>query len=660
MYSNYVIYEQSNFCVPQKPSKPSLTIYETMDNTAELPSDVAVHAHIYYSELASEIRTYLSNIPVEFHFYVTTNTQEKASAVKSVFSDLKNLKTMDIRIVENRGRDLAPMIVVLGKELSKHEIVLHIHTKRSPHRLDLQGWRRYLMTSLLGNSTLVSTILYQFAQNDQLGILYPQVYYPVIASMGLGDNLASMEALLIRAGFDSRDIRAINHADFPAGSMFWFRGKILDPFVHMRLSIEDFDVETGQYDGTLAHAIERVWPYFANKIGFEWQSYIPKAFSGSCLGAMSLDVFKDFCFRRVIDNSIIIFDHNIGGGANCYSRELMKTTIAGGNSVLRLYYDANGWLIEWVRIEDGLTFISTSVEDLFEALSNLACKEIIINSLFGYPDVIHFINRVVRLGRLLNATIDYKVHDYYAICPSQHLLNCNERYCNVTSSSESDCNRCLKKNSAAYWVGEYRIGIKEWRDAFCKLFTSADVINVFDVSTIEILKKVLVFDENKIRCTPHSDDYFIFNGSIPLSLSLHIGVLGTLTTVKGAAVVNTLSQYIKEQGEEIPITVVGRSLVPTIPAIKVLGPYENNTLPEIIIKNGINVILMPTIVPETFSYTISEAIKMKLPIVAFDIGAQGQRVKQYDLGKVVPIGSSPKVILTAIQSVLRIGQGFKI
>jgi hypothetical protein len=52
-------------------------------------------------------------------------------------------------------------------------------------------------------------------------------------------------------------------------------------------------------------------------------------------------------------------------------------------------------------------------------------------------------------------------------------------------------------------------------------------------------------------------------------------------------------------------------------------------------------------------------MKMGLPIVAFDIGAQGSRVKQYELGKVVPLDSSPEVILTAIQSALTAAQELK-
>jgi glycosyltransferase involved in cell wall biosynthesis len=104
---------------------------------------------------------------------------------------------------------------------------------------------------------------------------------------------------------------------------------------------------------------------------------------------------------------------------------------------------------------------------------------------------------------------------------------------------------------------------------------------------------------------------------------------------------------------------VGQSLVSTPSHINVHGAYEPNHLPIIIRKNKINVIFVSSIVPETFSYTISEAMAMGLPIVAFDLGAQGNRVKQYPLGKVVPLGSSPEMILMAIQSVLKIAQGLR-
>ena len=47
-----------------------------------------------------------------------------------------------------------------------------------------------------------------------------------------------------------------------------FRGKAIEPFMKMQLTLQDFDNESGQCDGTLAHGIERLFPYFAEKNGF--------------------------------------------------------------------------------------------------------------------------------------------------------------------------------------------------------------------------------------------------------------------------------------------------------------------------------------------------------------------------------------------------------
>jgi glycosyltransferase involved in cell wall biosynthesis len=134
---------------------------------------------------------------------------------------------------------------------------------------------------------------------------------------------------------------------------------------------------------------------------------------------------------------------------------------------------------------------------------------------------------------------------------------------------------------------------------------------------------------------------------------LHIGILGTLTNIKGGKVVHALSDHIKKNGLRVPITVIGPDHVDTPDSINVHGPYEPNHLPALILNNGINIILAPSIVPETFGYTISEAMIMGLPIVAFDIGAQGNRVKKYELGKVIPLDSSPEVLLAALQSTLK-------
>lgn len=378
--------------------------------------------------------------------------------------------------------------------------------------------------------------------------------------------------------------------------------------------------------------------------------------------ANRIDLLHAYFEKGLILNPTIIFDHNGGGGANAYTHELVKIINADGGTVLRVYCFDAVWFVQWISDGEGMLFRTSSIKELFEVLSVSCSATIVLNSLYGYPDIKVAALNIVGLAQTLSAKLDFKIHDFYALCPSPHLLDFEDKYCGVPQNI-GVCRLCLKKNHDWYhsWYPEENrpIDIAAWRQPFSSLFKATTTISLFDSSAVEILRKAFPLEENKIRIVPHSSDYFECDKQMDLSGPLHIGVLGTLSRIKGSAVVDAFYNYINAQELDIPITIVGPSCVDTPPGIKVHGHYSINDLPIIVSKQRINVILMPSIVPETFSYTISEAIKMGLPIVAFDIGAQGRRVKEYKLGKVVPLGSSPKNVLTAIQSGLKTAQEMK-
>ena len=52
--------------------------------------------------------------------------------------------------------------------------------------------------------------------------------------------------------------------------MFWGRSAAIRPLLDLDLRFEDFAVEFGQIDGTLAHAVERTIFMFAERSGHEW------------------------------------------------------------------------------------------------------------------------------------------------------------------------------------------------------------------------------------------------------------------------------------------------------------------------------------------------------------------------------------------------------
>ncbi len=638
------------------PNRKILMIDDSESNLIHDRDDIAVHLHIYYEGMSDEIIEYLRQIPFKFHLYITTDKRKKLTALKNKFLNLKNLKSSKFLLTPNKGRDIAPMIVSLGKDLIEHHIVLHIHTKKSPHNIKLRGWRRYLLSSLIGNPFRIKSILNEFHKDKNLGILFPVPFNPIREYMHVGSNFLNMKNLLKREG-KNKKINTVSMDYFPASSMFWFRGKAIKSLIDMNLSYADFEEEMGQDDGTLAHAIERLFVSFAESSFLTSKAYSTYEFDPDS-SISNIEWLNFYISNQIILNPVLIFDHNHGGGTNSYSDILVDKIIDEGDQVIRVRFKNSLWFLEWYKADDAMVFATHKLPDLFLAISKTKPSRIIINSLYGYTDFDKVINAIVKLKRLTCAQLEIKAHDFYALCPSPHLLNFSNKYCAVPAD-QSICDQCLKKNVGWHIPGCWPENISNWRSAFSQLLKEATKIDFFDSSTFDIYKKIFIFPDEKISITPHNDNYFNVSIYPNLSGKLHLGLLGTLTVVKGGEIVNELSSHIKKNQLDIPITLIGSSMLPLEENITITGNYKPSDLPRLISEYKINVVFISSIVPETFSYTLSEAIKMKLPIICFDLGAQGNRVKSYHLGQVIPLNSTSKEILIAAQALLKKAQNKK-
>jgi glycosyltransferase involved in cell wall biosynthesis len=65
--------------------------------------------------------------------------------------------------------------------------------------------------------------------------------------------------------------------------------------------------------------------------------------------------------------------------------------------------------------------------------------------------------------------------------------------------------------------------------------------------------------------------------------------------------------------------------------VVVMGKYDDTRSVEDLLDMKPNLVWLPSIWPETFSYTLSIALDAGLPVVAFDIGAISDRLKALKL-----------------------------
>jgi glycosyltransferase involved in cell wall biosynthesis len=227
---------------------------------------VSVICHAYHTSLLDEFRDLLHHMPCAADLFFTTDTDEKKIQIEKAFRDWDKGK-MQVGVFENRGRDIAPKLLRWPQAYVGYDHVLHIHTKISTHYNPLAGWRNYLLDNLIGTKETIEGVFEIFDTDQQIGMISPLHFHKLYRVKNWGLNFEHAAPILKKWGLNLAPEGAV---DFPAGSMFWARPEALRPLLDGSIRIDDFQEEQGQLDGTLAHAIERLYFISAEKAGFKW------------------------------------------------------------------------------------------------------------------------------------------------------------------------------------------------------------------------------------------------------------------------------------------------------------------------------------------------------------------------------------------------------
>ena len=73
-------------------------------------SYIVVQAHIFYENLINEIINKTNNIPVKYDLLITTTSFNKSKIIEEYIKNYSNSYKYEIKIVENKGRDVLPLL----------------------------------------------------------------------------------------------------------------------------------------------------------------------------------------------------------------------------------------------------------------------------------------------------------------------------------------------------------------------------------------------------------------------------------------------------------------------------------------------------------------------------------------------------------------------
>ena len=250
---------------------------------------IGVICHLYNLDLAAEIHSYLCNVGPNTYLYISTDSEEKADAIQREFSNW-NFGQVEIRIVTNRGRDIAPKYVAFREVYDRHDLILFVHSKKSAHLITAAEWRRSMLAALCGSTDIVASVLEIFRSCEDVGVVFPQQYSDIRPFVSWRNEFRQARGLAKRMGIKLSPSQVI---DFPAGSMFWCRSSALRPILDLNLAIDDFPEERGQINGTIAHQLERLVLHVCEKAGYNWLKVSTEQFCDAPLTRVQIGSRQD-------------------------------------------------------------------------------------------------------------------------------------------------------------------------------------------------------------------------------------------------------------------------------------------------------------------------------------------------------------------------------
>lgn len=228
-------------------------------------------AHIFYADMAEEILQRLSVLPKGYYLVATTSNEENQAQISAVME--RYGVEGEVRVVaSNRGRDIGAFLVDCNDVLSsdKWDIVVKIHSKKSVQDdyNAAQLFKTHLYDNLLNSRAHVANILAEFAAHPALGMVLaplPHMGYPTMGHAWF-TNREPAQAVAKRLGINVPFDKDMPLATY--GSMFIARPQALTKLVNAGFKPENFPVEGGYKDGSLAHVLERLMAYAALSEGF--------------------------------------------------------------------------------------------------------------------------------------------------------------------------------------------------------------------------------------------------------------------------------------------------------------------------------------------------------------------------------------------------------
>ena len=277
-------------------------------------------------------------------------------------------------------------------------------------------------------------------------------------------------------------------------------------------------------------------------------------------------------------------------------------------------------------------FARDEIAPLFSMLADLPVEVLMVHQTLGFTET--FLDRLARFASGRNAI--YYGHDYYPLCPRVTMIDAVGGFCDV--AAPATCVRCVAMGGAHEASALDPAATLGHRARYESFLQSFRLVIVPSESAGSYYRRA--FPGIQLASIPHPEDL----SSIPVApragTSTDIVIIGAIGPHKGSQQLLDLARHARITNPGIVFHVVGYTDIDdqllAVGNVRITGPYQQAELPHLVAAANGRFALFLQAWPETYSYTLSEAICVGLIPIVPDIGAPADRVRATGFGHVFP------------------------
>ena len=337
--------------------------------------------------------------------------------------------------------------------------------------------------------------------------------------------------------------------------------------------------------------------------------------------------------QRVLDgppHGILHLLHGHGGGTEYHVRAL----VAASSDAFRHYLliaVGEDWRLEEYADDAviGYDFRRAAGETSHDLLGGIVAR-------FGI-DLVHLHNisgcREAVLTALSELSIPYgyTVHDLNFACPTITFLDAQSKYCYAITDANA-CQACLAAQR------EFAdVDIVAWRERHRTLLARSAFLIAPSQWAATMLRRY--FPEHSVAIIAHGsghgmprDDAIYTRLDLPDDGMPTVAVIGAIGADKGARRLERLVELTRTLGLRLRWVLIGyldrgREQWQSADAVFTQhGPFDSREIGALLEHYRVRLVAYPSVGPETFSFTLSEAWAAGRPVVVPPIGALAERV----------------------------------